>query len=136
MRNKIIMTLTTKHVVSITIALVTVLCILFINQVQLVGASAPPGIPAFVATTSQMTVNTTASRVLATTTACSSRIISTVASPITISFSDRNGFVPSGLVGHVQAASTTVAYDSGLYGCDAMRIYSFSATDITVTQTY
>lgn len=97
------------------------------------GASAPSGIPATVATTSPALVNTSASTVFATST-CASRTISTVASPIMITFSDVQGSVPTGTFGHLQAASTTVAYDSGLYGCGALKVYSFVSSTITVME--
>ncbi len=92
-------------------------------------------IPGTVATTSVNGVTTTASLVYGSTTACTARIISTGASPIMIGFTDKQGFVPTGLQGHLQPASTTVAYDSSQYGCNAVRIYSFVAQNITVSQT-
>ena len=98
-------------------------------------ASAPSGLPATVATSSNPTVTTTASLVIATSTACSARIVTTVASPIMLTFSDNQGKVPTGTYGHLQPASTTVAYDSGQYGCGAVRIYSFVSSAITVTET-
>jgi len=51
-----------------------------------------------------------------------------------VGFSDAQGFVPNVAKGFYQAASTTVAYDSGLYGCDAVRIYSFATQQITVLE--
>jgi hypothetical protein len=42
--------------------------------------------------------------------------------------------VPTALIGHLQAASTTVSYDSGIYGCNAVRIYSFASSIITVSE--
>lgn len=89
--------------------------------------------PATVATTSVNTVNTTASLVFATST-CASRTISTTASPIMIGFTDAQGFVPSGISGFVQAASTTVTYDASQYGCRALRVYSFTSGPITVQE--
>ena len=51
-----------------------------------------------------------------------------------LTFSDNQGKVPSGVYGHLQAASTTVAYDGGQYGCGAVRIYSFTSQAITVSE--
>lgn len=51
---------------------------------------------------------------------CKSRIITTGATPVRLSFGEVTGFGSTTLsvtVGHYQAASTTIAYDSGLYGC-------------------
>lgn len=100
-------------------------------------AAAPSGLMSSVATSSNPTVTTTPSLVFATTTGsgCAARIITTGASPIMITFSDNQGKVPSGTYGHLQAASTTSAYDGGLYGCQAVRIYSFVSGTISVTET-
>lgn len=90
--------------------------------------------PANVATSSNPTVTTTAGTVFATSTACTSRVISTSAQPIMITFSDNQGKIPTGSFGHLQAASTTVAYDAGLYGCGRLQVYSFATQLITVTE--
>lgn len=97
--------------------------------------SAPSGLPSTVATTSSPTVGTTAVLVFATSTNCASRVISTRQDAIRILFSDYAGQTPSDTIGHVQAASTTVAYDSGIYGCNAVKIYSYATQVITVTET-
>ena len=68
-------------------------------------------------------------------TQCSARIITTVASAIMLSFGQMSSTTPSGTIGHLQAASTTVAYDSGLYGCGLVTAYAFSSTTITLTET-
>lgn len=91
-------------------------------------------IPAVIATTSTNTITTSQQLVFATST-CGSRIVSTGASAVMIGFSDRQGFLPTGVVGHLQGASTTVAYDAGLYGCGAMRIYSYASQLVTVSET-
>jgi hypothetical protein len=53
-----------------------------------------------------------------------------------LTFNDYAGQTPTGAFGHLQAASTTVVYDSGLYGCGAVKIYGFDANSvITVTET-
>lgn len=96
--------------------------------------SATAGLPASVATTSVETVGTTATMVFATST-CTSRIITTEGSPIMITFSDYAGQSPTGSLGHWQAGSTTVAYDSGLYGCGAVKVYSNPQSVITTTET-
>ena len=112
--------------------------LIFQQGVRPAFASAPSGLPATVATTSQQTVvpgSLNVSNFVFATSSCSARIVTTLAAPVMIGFSDRQGFTPTALLGHVQAASTTVAYDSGIYGCEAMRIYSFSTSTITVTET-
>jgi len=74
---------------------------------------------------------------------CKSRIITTQGnSAIMINFgdpgTDRLGNISSttvsGTVGHWQAASTTVAYDSGLYGCGRWSAYAYASSTLTVSQ--
>lgn len=97
-------------------------------------ANAIPGVVAPIATTSNPTVTNSSALVFATS-SCSARIISTSASPIMITFGDVAGNGgPTGSFGHIQAASTTVIYDSGQVGCGALRIYSFTSQVITVSE--
>jgi hypothetical protein len=63
---------------------------------------------------------------------CASRVITTVASGIMLSFDST--LTPTGAVGALQAASTTIAYDSALYGCGAITAYGFASTTITVNE--
>lgn len=120
------------HLIAYTAGAVFVLLLLAFFTSQVTKASAPTGLPATIATTSALTVTTTPILAIATS-SCSARIISTTASPIMIGFTDAQGFVPSGVQGFLQAASTTVAYDSGQYGCGAVRIYSYVSGSITVS---
>ncbi|MBP9771418.1 MAG: hypothetical protein KBD16_00625 [Candidatus Pacebacteria bacterium] len=127
----------TNKVINFTgIAAIAIVLLAFVvlQGVRLASASAPSGLPATVATTSIDAVTTTGSLVFATST-CAARIITTVASPIMITFTDKDGQIPTGVFGHLQAASTTEVYDSGQYGCNAVKIYSFVASTITVTET-
>ncbi len=101
---------------------------------QKVGASAPSGLPATVATTSANAVSTTATSLFATST-CSARIITTRAQPVMLTFSDYAGQTPTGSFGHLQPASTTVAYDSGQYGCGLVKAYAYGVDTITITET-
>ena len=96
-------------------------------------ASAPSGLNATIATSSSYSLTTTASVLFATST-CAARIITTQASPIMLTFSDYAGQTPTALLGHLQAASTTVAYDSGLYGCGLVKAYSFTTATTTVSE--
>ena len=95
--------------------------------------SASSGLPSSIATSSNPTVGTTAVLLFATST-CASRVITTVASPVMLTFSDNQGKVPTAVYGHLQGASTTVVYDSGLYGCDAVRAYGFVSSAISVSE--
>lgn len=84
-----------------------------------------PGLDVTVATSSQQTLGTTA-KILFSTSTCATRIVSTTgASGVMLTFTDKQGYVPSGEIGHFQAASTTVSYDGSVYGCGTMRGYSF-----------
>lgn len=70
---------------------------------------------------------------------CTGRVITSVAAPLMIIFGDpTNGDLASttlsGELGHLQAASTTVMYDSGTYGCGRVSAYAFSSTTITHTE--
>ena len=106
---------------------------------------APSGLKAAFATTSTATVGPQKPNVASTTvtvfgneTNCSARVISTVGTPIMLLFS--NAMIssttanPTALYGHTQAASTTVVYDSGQFGCGYVSAYAFSSTTITVSE--
>lgn len=73
---------------------------------------------------------------------CKSRVISTDGtSAIRISFNDipTAGNVGSttvgASVGTIQLASTTVAYDSGIYGCATWNAWAYASTTLTLTET-
>lgn len=106
----------------VIIALIILTAMLF-TQVNSVNGSAPPGLPAFVSSSSNQTIASTA-RLLFATSSCSARTISTRAEPLMLGFGEFVGFVPSAITGVYQAASTTVTYDSGQYGCGAVRVIS------------
>lgn len=98
-------------------------------------ASSPSGLPAVMATSSTVIVGPGNSMTAFATSTCASRVISTVAQPVMITFTDNAGQSPTGTYGHLQAASTSMAYDSGLYGCGALKVYGFVAsTTITVSE--
>lgn len=128
------MTLTQKSLLALLITgiIVTSALLFAFSYSNLVTASAPSGLPATVASSSAPRVTSTQSLVIATS-SCSARIISTATSSVRITFSDIQGAVPTDDRGHWQGASTTVAYDSGLYGCDAVRVWSQSAQIIEVS---
>jgi len=125
--------------VPIAIASVMVVAIaayIFGVSTQDVGASAPSGLQATVASTSNQVVGVTVTSIFATTTNCASRVITTGAQAILLTFSDFAGQTPTGSFGHLQAASTTVVYDSGLYGCNLFKAYGEAASStITTTET-
>lgn len=64
---------------------------------------------------------------------CSSRVITTVAQPIMLSFN--TNITATALAGHLQAASTTVVYKSDDFGCGAVSAYGHNAsTTITTSE--
>lgn len=93
-----------------------------------------PNQQSLIATSSTVSVGIQENKTIFTSkTRCASRTISTVAQPIMISFS--SDITPTGTVGHLQLASTTVAYEAGLYGCGAVTAYGQTAsTTITVSE--
>lgn len=65
---------------------------------------------------------------------CASRVVSTLGgSAIMLSFDP--DITPAAGVGHVQAASTTVAYPADTYGCGAVQAYGFASSTVTRTET-
>lgn len=113
---------------------------LFTLGAYLLGASSKPAeagfttvAPATVATTSNPTIGTSGVVLFATST-CIGRVVTTVASPIMLTFSDYAGQTPTALFGHLQAASTTVYYDASQYGCGLFKAYGFASSAITVTE--
>ena len=79
--------------------------------------SAPQGYQTNINTSSLISLyNATAYTLFATST-CTARIVTTTSTPILIKFGDNSGYTISNNIGHIQPATTTQAYDSGLYGC-------------------
>lgn len=129
------MKFTSNAVVASLLIIMAVAAVFFISKPA--NASAPSGLPATVATSSNPSVTTSATvAIAATSTNCAARIISTTgATGIMLTFADITGENPSATVGHWQAASTTVVYDSGLFGCGAVKAYSGVTQTLKVTET-
>lgn len=86
---------------------------------SVVLGSAPSGNPASPASSSAMTLTAgTAQGLFASSTTCTSRVVTTQTGYLMLTFIE--GQTPTGSFGVYQPASTTVAYDSGLYGCGKM----------------
>ena len=134
-------------ILKITFAVIVVSLLAFIAfnpQVQVSDlGSAPSGLNSVNATSSEATVGTSAIELFADNTRCTARIITTVSEPIMLHFgeiADASGYglsstTLSGIFGHLQAASTTERYDSGLYGCGIWSAISASAVASTITIT-
>lgn len=131
------MTLTLKQIALIVVAaaLLAAGLVFIMSRSSTVSASTLSFVVPHVATTSLMSVGPqNAVTILPKDAACTGRVISTVGQPIMLSFSTST-LAPSGMQGHIQAASTTVFYNNGDYGCGAISAYGYSAsTSITVTQ--
>ena len=102
--------------------------------------AASSGLQSTIATSSQLRVGPQAKILAFTASTCVSRVISTAGQAIQISFgtypaSGDATTTPASGVGHIQAASTNVVYDSGIYGCGNVGIFGESAsTTITVSE--
>lgn len=126
-----------KNVLAIIITAVLVALVTFIVvKDNLPVGSAPAGLHATLATTSSITVGIANNQTLFTSNnQCTNRVVSTVAKAIMLNFGLVGNATSSGVVGHLQAASTTTAYDSGLFGCGAVTAYGFDAsTTITISE--
>lgn len=101
---------------------------------QILG-SAPTGYTAIngTSTTITMTASDDVSELFATST-CVTRIITTGTKNIRLKFFDFATPVLSSTVGHLQTASTTVSYDSGIYGCGLVTGLSTDADTVTVSE--
>lgn len=109
------------------------------------GATAPAGLNAQVSTSTQITVGPQANTVVPfgalppkeSQWQCAARVISTGQQAILISFASMSSTTLTTSNGFWQAASTTVAYDGGLYGCDYMTIRGLTASSsINVMETH
>ena len=141
--------MTRMRTLKIVVAIFAVLAIclfIFLNESKPASASAPLGLVATVATSSTRVVgpSTAYNAILGdymgtttneTLTPCDSRIISTTGGAIMISFGSLASTSLSGSQGSYQAPSTTVAYDSGLYGCGYWLFYAYASTTITISET-
>lgn len=124
------------------VALALLFSFILVGGTRLVGASAPTGVPATQGSATTTVVGPQETKTLfASNSACASRIVRTQGTDIYIAFADpTNGDVASttlsAVVGFTQPASTTVAYDSGLYGCGRMTAEAVASTTITTAQMF
>ena|SRR3990167_3975518 len=98
-----------------------------------VFGSAPSGLPASNASSSPIAVAAgTVTTPVATSTTCAARVVATASTTIMVQV---GGDGPTASAGYFQAASTTVIYDGGIYGCGALKVFPFSTGAITVMET-
>jgi len=119
---------------SLVATLSVLVALLAIKQIpELSFGGATPGLYSTVASSSETRVgSTSADTIFTTTDGCTSRVISTTGRAIMLSFGSTT---PTAVVGHVQSASTTVAYDSEIYGCGQVRAYAYEAGAATPSST-
>lgn len=121
---------------------VSLLVMSFVSLPHMAGAASPAGYPAQVATTSLLAVGPSNNMFAFGTTTresafnCAARVISTDYQPIRISFASLSSTTLSTSVGIYQPASTTVAYDAGIYGCGYVTVRGLTAsTTIQLVET-
>lgn len=118
----------------LAIALIGLLTYWVSLQIPLTFSSAPSGLPAqnLPATSTVLTLSAdTATTLFEARRSCNARSISTGAQNLKISFSSTT---PNSFIGSVQLSSTTVAYDSGLYGCGQWRGFATASTTIDLNE--
>ena len=124
------------------IAIILFLVILFSlnNKSGLRLGSAPSGLNASLAIATTTVVGSQENKtIFSLNPQCTSRVIGTAAQAILVIFGDpTNGDVSSttltGSIGFTQAASTTIMYDSGTYGCGRWSAYGYASSTITTTE--
>ena len=119
---------TIKRIDIYVIAIALVIAGYFLWSSYQVLGSAPSGIPAEIATSSTALVGTSTPVTLtATSTGCAARIITTRGQAISLSFDWKlSSTTLSETIGHIQGASTTDHYDSGLFGCSVVTAIGLS----------
>lgn len=104
---------------------------LFIVSSHPIAQAAFPNLHARFATTTTKIVGPGVTTVVTARDTCASRVISTRNGAVLLSFDENTA--PSATRGHLQSASTSIAYDSELYGCGPIRAFGYSSTTITLT---
>ncbi len=128
-------------IIATAVVAIVFMVYLTLQETKVAFASAPSGLPATetIATTTLVGPQQNI-QLFAKSGTCSSRVVTTVGSGIMLIFADPSGgdvssTTLSGQKGFLQAASTTVAYDSGIYGCGRVFGYGFSSTTINLMET-
>lgn len=118
----------------ITLAIIVgmiVLTSLFLTQKSF--GSAPSGLAGTVATSTLTYAIGTSANVAFATSTCAARIITTTTGAVMLTFTD--GQTPTAVTGHLQLASTTVAYDGGQYGCGEVNVISATGATSNISLT-
>lgn len=128
----------------IALAVLSLALVIALKPMQSVLGAAFTGQAAYLqnATTSVVGPQDHYDTIFTSATDCKARIVTTTGSAIMLNFgepgADRAGNISSttvsGSVGHWQSASTTVAYDSGLYGCGQWTAFSYASQTISLSE--
>ena len=94
-----------------------------------------PGLDAVQATSSRLELIGGTVQTLVASSTCGTRIISTKASPILLTFSEKVNDLPTATRGHLQAASTTVSYKAEEYGCGKVKALTADGLGTFITFT-
>lgn len=127
-----------KILITLTIVLTMALGLMYANTKNQSFGSAQYPSASILATSSQVTIGTaTDKRMLFTqNTVCVSRVISTSGQPALLSFETATSTTyPGPTAGYYIAASTTVAFDSSIWGCTPVSAYGYNAsTTISIAE--
>ena len=117
--------------------IVVVLVVLAVRSVNPPLGGASPNTAALVATSSSISVGPQEKiRIFTADTAgrCLGRSVSNLSAGLMLWFMDTASTSVGALVGHIQATTTNVYYDSSLYGCGAWTAYSHASSTITISE--
>ena len=131
------MKISTYYAIVAPLALIALGAIAFaIMQAQVAVGSAFPGQQAKLQTATTTILGPGTVTLFAATDFCLNRVVTTQSQEIKVLFGDAIGLTAtsvSATVGHLQAASTTVSYDAGLYGCGKMVGRATASTTVTIS---
>lgn len=129
-------------IITLSLAITLLAGVLMFKPIHNAWGEAFTGTAAFlqIATTTAVGPQDGEDTIFAANDTCKARVVTTQGlSAVMLSFGDKtNGDFSSttlsGQVGHLQAASTTVVYDSGLYGCGRWTAYAWVSSTISVSE--
>lgn len=131
------MKISTYYTIVIPIVLILIGAIMFaVMQAKVADGSAFPGQQAKLQTATTTILGPGTVTLFEATDFCLNRVVTTQGQEIKVLFGDAIGLTAtsvSATVGHLQAASTTVSYDSGLYGCGKMVGRAVASTTVTIS---
>lgn len=129
--------------VGVAIGLIVAMFAIVLTRTNEAQGSAPSGVESSVATSGPISFTAAQGNlgiILFATSTCASRVISTGSTSIMFTLTDKatsslGNVGIGGIYGHEQLGSTTIAYDSGLYGCGMWKLKTGNAGSIHITET-